>query len=182
MKGYNCLLEASYPSQILDEYKDTPVGLLLEYHNMGREFEKYSNAQLLIGMCMDNRKHLRIPDNFAYIIRTGGANLRYSEFKVSYAIAVGGVRYIALIAHSNCGMVNLSARRDQFVHGLVQNAGWQEGMALEHFHHYAPLFEIGNEIEFVLSETNRLRKRYPAVTIAPLYYKVEDNRLYQLME
>lgn len=89
---------------------------------------------------------------------------------MSYAIAVGGVRYIALIAHSNCGMVNLSARRDQFVHGLVQNAGWQEGMALEHFHHYAPLFEIGNEIEFVLSETNRLRKRYPAVTIAPLYY------------
>ena len=40
-------------------------------------------------MCMDNRKHLHIPDNFAFIIRSGGANLRYSEFKVSYAIAVG---------------------------------------------------------------------------------------------
>jgi len=66
-------------------------------------------------MCMDNRKHLHMPDNFAFIIRTGGANLRYSEFKVSYAIAVGGVRHIALIGHSKCGMVNLAARKEAFV-------------------------------------------------------------------
>ena len=101
---------------------------------------------------------------------------------MSYAIAVGGVRYIALIAHSNCGMVNLSARREQFVRGLVQNAGWEEEMAAEHFHHYAPLFEIGNETDFVLSEVRRLRNRYPAVIIAPLYYKIEDNRLYCIAE
>jgi len=54
-------------------YQNTPIGLLLEYHNLNRDFENYSNAQLLIGMCMDNRKHLHIPDNFAYIIRTGGS-------------------------------------------------------------------------------------------------------------
>ncbi|NMB73483.1 MAG: carbonic anhydrase [Bacteroidales bacterium] len=178
----NHLLEVSHPSQIPERYRSTPIGLLLEYHNMGREFVNYSGAQLLVGMCMDNRKHLNIPDNFAYIIRTGGANLRYSEFKVSYAIAVGGVRYIALIAHSNCGMVNLSARREQFVRGLVQNAGWEEEMAAEHFHHYAPLFEIGNETDFVLSEVRRLRNRYPAVIIAPLHYKIEDNRLYCIAE
>ena len=46
---------------------------------------------LLVGMCMDNRRHVYIPDNFAFIIRSGGANLRCSEFKVSYAIAVGQV-------------------------------------------------------------------------------------------
>ena len=34
-------------------------------------------------MCMDNRKQLRLPDNFAYILRTGGGNIRYSEFKIS---------------------------------------------------------------------------------------------------
>lgn len=61
-------------------------------------------------MCMDNRKHLHMLDNSAYIIRSGGANLRYREFKVSYAIAVGQVRYIVLIGHNNCGMVNLAAR------------------------------------------------------------------------
>ena len=97
------LLEINSSNDIFPEYKETPIGLLLEYHNLRRQLDSYSQAQLLIGMCMDNRKHLRIPDNFAYIIRAGGANLRYSEFKVSYAIAVGDVRYIALIGHNNCG-------------------------------------------------------------------------------
>ena len=102
---------------------DTPIGFLLEYHNLNRPFDNYTQAPLLIGMCMDNRKRLRIPDNFAYIIRTGGANLRYNEFQVSYAIAVGGVNSIALIGHKNCGMVNLIARKEQFVKWLVEE-GW----------------------------------------------------------
>ena len=70
---------------IPEEYKNTPIGELLAYHNLGKTYQQYQQAQLLIGMCMDNRKHLSIPDNFAYIIRSGGANLRYSEFRVSYA-------------------------------------------------------------------------------------------------
>ncbi len=60
---------------------------------------------------MDNRKQLNIPNNFAYILRTGGGNLRYSEFKISYAIAVGGVKALALIGHNRCGMVNLMNKR-----------------------------------------------------------------------
>ncbi|HMN50425.1 MAG TPA: carbonic anhydrase [Ignavibacteriaceae bacterium] len=163
-------------------YQNTPIGLLLEYHNLNRDFENYSNAQLLIGMCMDNRKHLHIPDNFAYIIRTGGANLRYSEFKVSFAIAVGGVKHIALIAHSNCGMVNLMSKKNQFITKLSQNGGWTVEQAEEHFNNYAPMFEINNEIDFILSETQRLRQRYPKVQIAPMYYKVEDNLLYLIKE
>lgn len=167
---------------IFEQYRQTPVGLLLEYHNRLRKPDNYSSAQLLIGMCMDNRKHLHIPDNFAYIIRTGGANLRHSEFKVSYAIAVGKVRYIALIAHTNCGMVNLFARKDAFVQGLINNAGWEPQWAEEHFLHFAPLFEIGNEIDFVLSEARRLRLRYPAVHVAPLLYQLEDDKLYLIKE
>lgn len=167
---------------IADEYRDTPIGWLLQYHNLIRNYEPYTNAQLLIGMCMDHRKHLNIPDNFAYIIRAGGANLRYSEFKVSYAIAVGGVQHIALIGHTHCGMVNLMARRAAFIDGLVTNAGWGRDFAEEHFNNYAPMFEIGNEIDFVLSETKRLRQRYPKVQVAPLLYRVEDNRLYGIAE
>lgn len=162
--------------------RETPIGLLLEYHNLNRKLDTYVKASLLIGMCMDNRKSLRIPDNFAYIIRSGGANLRYSEFKVSFAIAVGGVSYIALIGHSNCGMVNLISRKKDFVHGLTSLAGWDAERAEEHFMHYAPMFEIGNEIDFILSETKRLRLRYPKVHIAPLFYLVEDNRLYCIKE
>ena len=156
--------------------------MLLEYHNLNRTLDEHIKAQVLIGMCMDNRKHLRMPDNFAYIIRTGGANLRYSEFKVSYALAIGEVKFIILIGHNQCGMVNLVARRDQFVSGLVEHAGWSREWAEEHFMHFAPMFEIGNEIDFVLSEASRLRNRYPKIMIAPLYYKVEDNLLYQLKE
>ncbi len=163
-------------------YAQTPLGALLQYHNLQRTYEPYTNAQLLIGMCMDHRKHLHIPDNFAYIIRAGGANLRYSEFKVSYAIAVGGVQHIALIGHTQCGMVNLMARRAAFIDGLVERAGWARDFAEEHFNNYAPLFEIGNEIDFVLSETKRLRQRYPKVQVAPLLYRLEDNRLYVIAE
>jgi carbonic anhydrase len=160
------------------EFRNTPIGLLLEYHNLKRRFDRYSQAQLLIGMCMDNRKHLHIPDNFAFIIRSGGANLRYSEFKVSYAIAVGQVRHVALIGHNHCGMVNLISRKDVFINGLVKNAGWSREAAEEHFMNLALMHEIGNEMDFIMSETARLRKRYPKIKVAPLFYRVEDNRLY----
>jgi carbonic anhydrase len=172
----------SSAGDISPQYASTPIGLLLEYHNLGRPHEAYSNARLLIGMCMDNRKHLRIPDNFAFIIRSGGGNLRFSEFKVSYAIAVGNVRHIALVAHNQCGMVNLLERKELFVRGLVENAGWRREDAEEHFHHFAPTFEIGNEIDFVLGEAKRLRLRYPKIVVAPFLYRVEDNLLYALAE
>src|SRR5690606_22442556 len=122
---------------------------------------------LLISMCMDNRNQLHIPNNYAYILRSGGGNLRHNEFKVSYAVAVGQVKYIALIGHSQCGMVNLYERRDLFVDGLVENAGWDREFAEDHFNQFAPIFEIGNEIDFLLSEVKRIRNRYPKITIAP---------------
>lgn len=159
-------------------YRHTPIGSLFEYHNLKRPFDSYNQAKILIGMCMDNRKHLHIPDNFAYIIRSGGANLRYSEFKVSYAIAVGGVKHIALIAHNHCAMVNLIARKKEFIEGLVSRAGWTRQAAEEHFMNLALMHEIGDEIDFILSESARLKKRYPKIMVAPLYYRVEDNLLY----
>lgn len=152
----NRLVSVSRAENIFPIYKDTPIGRMLKYHNLALPFESYSKAELLIGMCMDNRKYLNIPDNFAFIIRTGGANLRHSEFKVSYAIAVGGVSAIALIGHTQCGMVNLVLRKEQFVRGLMDRAGWQRDLAEEHFHHFAPMFEIGNEIDFVLNETSSI--------------------------
>ena len=176
------LLSVQSIDDILPEYRQTPIGLLLEFHNLNRPVTIYDKAQLLIGMCMDNRKHLHIPDNFAFIIRAGGANLRYSEFKVSYAIAVGQIRHIALIGHDNCGMVNLVARKEEFIKGLVETAGWQQEKAQEHFMHFAPMFEIGNETDFILDETKRLRNRYPKIIIAPMFYKVSDNKLYFIKE
>ena len=178
----NRLMAVTKREDILPEYADSPIGLLLEYHNLNREYDSYLKAQILIGMCMDSRKHLHIPDNFAYIIRSGGGNLRYSEFKVSYAIAIGEVSAIALIGHNHCGMVNLFAKKEQFINGLMHNAGWDQDLAEEHFTHFAPMFELGNEIDFVLSEAKRLRMRYPKIPVAPLFYRIEDNLLYHVQE
>ena len=178
----NRLVKVSREDDIFPRLRDTPVARLLRYHNLGEAHEAHASAELLIGMCMDNRKSLRIPDNFAFVIRAGGGNLRYSEFKVSFAVAIAGVRAIALIGHTNCGMVNLMARREQFIDGLVANAGWTRERAAEHFTHFAPMFEIGNEVDFVLSEAVRLRERYPKVLVAPMVYKVEDNLLYLVKE
>lgn len=176
------IISISKAPDIYDNYRNTPIGDLLEYHNLGKPFETYEKAKILIGMCMDNRKHLNIPDNFAFIIRAGGANLRYSEFKVSYAIAIGGVEHIALIGHTNCGMVNLESRKKEFIDGLVEHAGWDFNKAKEHFEKNAGKFEIGNEIDFIKSETIRLREQYKGIMVAPLLYRVEDNKLYQIKE
>jgi carbonic anhydrase len=73
------LIKVGKTQDINVKHLNTPIGDLLEYHNLHKEFGVYDRAQLLIGMCMDNRKHLRIPDNFEYIIRSGVGNLRYSE-------------------------------------------------------------------------------------------------------
>jgi carbonic anhydrase len=95
---------------------------------------------------------------------------------------VGGVKHIALIGHNQCGMVNLMARKETFIQGLVETAGWEKDFAEQHFTQFAPMFEIGNEVDFVSSEAKRLRLRYPKIQVAPLLYKVEDNSLYQVME
>jgi len=176
------LIDVNKIEDIPEEYRESPIGRLIEYHNLNRPQDVYNNAEILVGMCMDNRKQLHIPDNFAYILRTGGGNLRYSEFKVSYAIAIGKIRHIALIAHNNCGMVNLMARESEFVNSLVNETGWEREWAEQHFTHFSSIFEIGNEIDFVLSEAKRLRLRYKNITVVPLYYVLEESKLYLLDE
>jgi carbonic anhydrase len=178
----NRLIPVSKLTDIIEAYRNTPLEELLSYHNFNAPFQDHEKANLLISMCMDNRNQLHIPNNFAYILRSGGGNLRHNEFKVSYAVAVGQVKYIALIGHSQCGMVNLHERRDLFVDGLVENAGWDREFAEDHFNQFSPIFEIGNEIDFLLSEVKRIRNRYPKIMIAPLYYRVEDHNLYQVNE
>lgn len=98
-------------AEALPHYRGTAVEDLLAYDNLGHPFRSHAQAEMLIAMCMDHRKMLRIPENFAFIMRTGGGNLRRIEFKLSYAIAIGGVRAVCSIAHNHCGMVELSRRR-----------------------------------------------------------------------
>jgi len=174
------IIPVNYRTDILPEYQDTPVGLLLEYHNLERAAGSSRRRRLLIGMCMDGRNTLRMPRGFAYVLRTAGANMRDNEFRISYAIAVGGVSSIALIAHTDCGMKALASMHDQFVSGMVEHAGWTAEQAEALFAEGVPKFGISDEIEVVLQEADRLRRLYPKIEVAPLLYQVEDNLLYQL--
>lgn len=178
----NRLIPINSEADIPAAYRDGPIGALLKYHDLNAPLPpRASRPELLIGMCMDSRKHLRIPDNFAFILRTGGANLRQSEFRVSYAVAVGGVRHIAVIGHTNCGMSGLAARREVFVNGLV-DVGWERPEAEEQFDKSLPTHEVGAEIDFVVSEARRLRALYPKATVAPMIYRVEDDRICAVKE
>jgi len=40
----NRLIPISKQEDILPEYRQTPIGLLLEYHNLDRSFENYDKA------------------------------------------------------------------------------------------------------------------------------------------
>ncbi len=166
---------------ILPQWRDTPIGDLLRYHNLGVPHRAYARAELLIGMCMDNRISMRIPDNFAFILRTGGARLDRVEFKISFAIAVGGVRAIAVFGHDDCGMIRLGERREQFLLGLM-SVGWTRPVAEAHFDANVSKFEIDEPVQSTLTQVRRLRERFPTLPVAPLFYSVKDGRLYQIGE
>jgi len=159
----------------------TPIGDLIEYHNLGARQKKYDHADLLIGMCMDFRKRLEIPDNFAFIIRTGGANLSFVEFNVAYALSVANLSYIALIGHDDCGMSNLHERKEPFIQGMSR-FGWDQSYAADYYDRESEKFEVYNEPAFIVSQAKQLRKRFSGVTIAPMMYLVGDRRLYQIDE
>ncbi len=166
--------EKDIPEYLLN----TPVAELLKYQNLSANFKEYKKAQMAIVMCMDNRKQLTIPNKFAYILRTAGARITGSEFKLSFAIGFDEVKHVALIGHTNCGMVNLTSKKDKVVQGLIKNAGWNKEQAENHFNSFAPFFEIENEVDFAFSESKRLKEKYPKILFVPMVYKVEDNLLY----
>ncbi len=170
----NISVENDIPEYLLN----TPIVDLLKYHNLKKSFKEYEKAEMAIVMCMDNRKQLKIPNRFAFILRTAGARITGSEFKLSFAIGFGDIKHVALIAHTNCGMVHLTSKKDKVVQGLIQNAGWTKEQAENHFDSFAPFFEIENETDFVFSESKRLKEKYPKILFVPMIYKVEDNLLY----
>lgn len=176
------LIRIASVADIPEVYRNTPLSLLLEYHNLKRTHDAYNKPQLLIGMCMDYRKYIEIPRRFAYVMRAGGANLLSLEFGISYAIAVGGVRHIAVIGHNECGMAHLGPHREDFIRGLMEGAGWERKRAEEHFQQSRPAFETGDEIDFVFQETRRFREDYPKIVTAPFLYRLEDHLLYLIRE
>src|SRR5688500_10588001 len=112
------LVPVDTASDIFPKYRGTPIERLLRYHNLGEPLpHSTGRAEVLVGMCMDHRKDLTLPGEFAYVLRTAGGNLRDSGFEISYSVAVGGIATIALLAHTDCGMAHVTDKRDAFVRG-----------------------------------------------------------------
>jgi carbonic anhydrase len=177
------LIAVDTPDAILPRYRGTPIESLLQYQNLGFPIPASSgHTQLLISMCMDYRKELRVPGEFAYVLRSAGGGLRETAFEVSYAIAVGGVRWLAVVTHTDCGMAQVMDKREAFVGGLAEHAGWSRDAGEALFDRSAPGHYIGEAVAYALSETRRLRVLYPKISVAPLLYRVEDDRLLQILE
>lgn len=87
---------------------------------------------------------------------------------------------MCLIGHSDCGMTGLRHRRDAFVRGLVERAGWTDARARLQFDEHVSRCEIADPAAFVSAEARSLGERYPKLLVAPLIYSVEDGRLYQV--
>jgi carbonic anhydrase len=175
------LVPVERPQDILPRWRGTPLDALLRYQNLEEPLPGSSaRAELLVGMCMDNRKALTIPNEFAYVLRAAGGNMRDSEFEIAYAIALGGITAIALLAHTDCGMEHVTTKRDAFVRGLVERGGCGRDAAEEQFERHAARYEIGEPVAFVIGEAARLRALYPALLVAPFLYRVEDDRLVQI--
>jgi len=77
-------------------------------------------------------------------------------------------------------MVNILSKKSEFINGLIENAGWKKSQAEIHFDTYAPNFEIIDEVDFIINETNRLKDIYKKINIIPLFYNVYDNLLYKI--
>ncbi len=166
---------------ISPELQGTPIASLLSSHNLGVVMREYERPELLICTCMDYRIKLNIPARYTFIIRTPGANLLDSEFGLATAVALGGIRAVAIIGHTDCAMTKITDDPDKFVEGLSQS-GWSRQSAKEYFESQAPTHSFTDPVQLIINQCQLLRRRYTEILFAPLIYDVEDGKLYQVME
>lgn len=174
----NNMVNVKSEMDIPEPYCNTPIARILLSHNRCLDPEQYDRAEVLVLMCMDNRQALRLPKKFAFIVRNGGATRNGVSFSLSFTVAVGGIRHIAVIGHSDCMMVDLESRRMDFVRGLSECGGWDKSVAESYFHDSCLLYNKKDAVSSVLSEVDIIRTQFPGIVVAPLYYSLEDDLLY----
>src|SRR3972149_12200653 len=96
----NKIISVKNDIDIPEGYRNTPIARLLLHHNLSLPPDSYERADMLVLMCMDNRQVLRLPQNSAFFVRNSGATQNGVSFSISFAVAVAGIRYIAVIGHS----------------------------------------------------------------------------------
>lgn len=176
------LIAVDNPNNIPPALQGTPIEDLLKCQNFYEVENTSSNqAELVIGMCIDYRKHLHTPKNCAYIIRRTGANMQDSEFSIAIALS-SGVKYMALVVHNQCVMSDPHSKRERFIEALVNEHEWGKNEASQFFDQHATSREIDDAINFSLQESARLQALFSGLRVVPLLYKVDDDRLYLIRD
>lgn len=160
--------------------QNSPIAQLLMMHNLEIPQQITNSPEMLIVTCMDYRINLKIPDNFAFIIRTAGAHITNQTFPIAFALSTNTVKAIALIGHTDCKMVNITSRKKSFIDGITTALGWNKQKAEQLFNANAPHFAIEDEVMFIKQQTDHLRTIFTNTLIVPLLYNNNDHKLYLL--
>jgi len=172
------LVRVTTPEDIPEILRGTPIETLLKCQNMGQvDANQSEDPDLVIGMCIDYRKSLALPQNCAYVIRRTGANMDGSEFSVALALS-GGIEYMALIAHNHCVMSDPHVKRGAFVSALTMKHGWSDDQASSFFDQHASSREISDAIDFSIKEARRLNSLFRGLKVVPMLFMLEDNLIY----
>jgi carbonic anhydrase len=162
------LIPVRSAADILPEWSGTPVADLLLAVNAGRPPPTGRTPALLVSHCWEDQAPLPLPAGFALVVTAPGGVLKRSPFDVSWAVADAGVGALAVVGHEHCGLGGLRARREEFVVALTERAGWERPAAEQHFDHWSDLVEVVDPAASALAEAQRLQRRYPRLTVAPL--------------
>jgi carbonic anhydrase len=169
-------------SDILPAYRGTALAGLLATHNLGLEPSMHERPELLVITCMDYRVTLDIPGYSAYVLRVAGANVEPVAFNVSFAVSVAGIKAIAVVGHDDCAMEGVASRRETFISGLRHRCHWTHDLAETHFDDGVERFAIRESEQATWQQAQRLRQQYTGVHIAPLFFRVGDGMLLQIVK
>lgn len=156
----------------------TPIADLINCQNFyDVSDEQATSANLIIGMCIDYRKQLHLPKNSAYVIRSPGANMQGCEFSIALGLSTK-IKYMALLVHNKCLMANPYPLEKNFKDTLVQEHNWSAGKASVFFDSHAASGLVGDVIDFAKDESTRLQTIFKGLTVVPLLYDVDSDRIF----
>lgn len=165
-------------SDIPPQFDGTPIEALLRSQNFYEvSDDTEQSANLIIGMCTDYRKQLHLPKDCAYVVRSPGANMKGQEFSIALALSYG-IEYMALLVHNHCIMSNPVERRRKFVRILAREHKWNIFEARRAFDRSVHELRIGDPVKFALEESVRLERLFAHLTVVPLLYDVDTDRIF----
>lgn len=177
----NRLIAIDSVEDVPGSIRGTPFEDLITSQNFFDADTKTSETGLIIGLCTDYRAQGHLPKNCAFVVRAPGANMQDSEFSIAMAIAAG-MSNMALVVHNRCVMSNPFDRREAFVSTLIRDHAWSSDKAETFFEQKAGTLEIEDPINFALSEATRLKTLFPNLRVVPLYYNVDNDRIFLIKD